>query len=679
MTTIKKDKKKKKKKNYFKNLFWLGPISSIMGISARVVADEWSPIALGLLIAGLVIMGLGLIFLGSLAPGFWGRRSTQAGTNAIIATLAMVAILGLINFLGVRYGQPVDLTENQLFTLSPLSQWVVRKLQQPVKVWIFSPNPNPVDLDLLKNYRRYGSKLEYEYVDPELKPTLAQKFNVKPPGGEVYLEYGSQQKFVQAINDDERLSEAKLTNSIEQVTSDRTDKVYFLQGHGERPLEEVEGGLSLAVNALKEKNFIPLPLNLAERAAVPEDASLVVVAGPKRALFEGEVQALKNYLSTGGSLLLMIDPETNPGLDSLLADWGVQLEPQIVIDASSQDRAVNLGPATPLVTNYSNHPITKEFTSGFSFYPIARPIVTKPVKDVEVTPLLSTAEQSWGESTPDKQPLQFEPQNGDRPGPLTIGVALSRKTQPASAVLSPTPQVTASPQTSPSPSSSPSGQPTASPSPQATASPKASPSPSPTEQPTASPQATTSPKASPSPSATGQPTASPQATASPKASPSPSPSPTTQATASPKTSASPSPSATGQPTASPTAQATASPKTSASPSPSPSGQPTASPSGANQAKNDKRTSESRLVAIGNSSFIGNGWFEQPALNSDVFLNSVSWLSKRDNQPLSIRPREQKNRRINLTVLQAEILRWTAVLIVPLFGLLTAVVMWWRRR
>jgi ABC-type uncharacterized transport system involved in gliding motility auxiliary subunit len=643
MTTIKKDKKKKKnkKKNYFKNLFWLGPILSIMGISARVVADEWSPVALGLLIAGLVIMVLGLIFFGSLAPGFWGRRSTQASTNAIIATLAMIVILGLINFLGVRYGQKVDLTENQLFTLSPLSQWVVKKLQEPVKVWIFSPNPNPVDLDLLKNYRRYGSKLDYEYVDPELKPTLAQKFNVKPPGGEVYLEYGSQRKFVQAVNDDERLSEAKLTNSIEQVTSDRIDKVYFLQGHGERPLEEVEGGLSLAVNALKEKNFIPLPLNLAERAAVPDDASLVVVAGPKRALFEGEVQALKNYLSRGGSLLLMIDPETNPGLDSLLADWGVQLEPQIAIDASSQDRSVNLGPATPLVTNYSNHPITKEFTSGFSFYPLARPIVTKPVKGIEKTPLLSTAEQSWGESTPEKQPLQFEPQNGDRPGPLTIGVALSRKAQPALAEPTPTPQATVSPKASPSPS--PTGQPKASPTPQATVSPKASPSPSPSPsgQPTASPtpQATVSPKASPSPSPTGQPKASPT----------------------------------------PTTQATGTPEASASPFLSPGGQSAASPLGTNQANNDKRTSDSRLVVIGNSSFIGNGWFEQPALNSDVFLNSISWLSKRDNQPLSIRPREQKNRRINLTLLQAEMLRWAALLIVPIFGLLTAVVMWWRRR
>jgi ABC-type uncharacterized transport system involved in gliding motility auxiliary subunit len=95
-----------------------------------------------------------------LGSGLLGRRSTQVGTNAIIATLAMLVILGLINFLGVRYAQRVDLTENQLFTLSPLSQRVVRNLQQPVKVWLFDPKPNPADQELLKNYRRYGSKLD---------------------------------------------------------------------------------------------------------------------------------------------------------------------------------------------------------------------------------------------------------------------------------------------------------------------------------------------------------------------------------------------------------------------------------------------------------------------------------------------------------------------------------------
>jgi ABC-type uncharacterized transport system involved in gliding motility auxiliary subunit len=99
---------------------------------------------------------------------------------------------------------------------------------------------------------------------------------------------------------------------------------------------------------------------------------------------------------------------------------------------------------------------------------------------------------------------------------------------------------------------------------------------------------------------------------------------------------------------------------------------------ANQGKTDKNNSEARLVVYGNSNFATDGWFEQQ-LNSDVFLNSISWLSNRDDQALSIRPKEQKNRRINLKPEQARILGWTALLIMPLIGFTTAGVIWWRRR
>ncbi len=629
-----------KNNKYLKNLFWLGPILSIMGLTAWIVSETWSPVALGLLIVGIAIIGLWVIFLGSLAPDFWRRRSTQVGTNAIIATVAMLVILGLINFLGVRYAQRIDLTENKQFSLSPLSQKMVENLQQPMKVVVFVPQPHPEDRELLKNYRRYGSNLQYEFVDPQLRPDQAKKFNIKS-AGEVYLEYGQARKLVQTVSDGERLSEIKLTNGIEQLTSDRTDKVYFLQGHGERPLEQVEGGLSQAVTTLKDKNFIAQPLNLAERAEVPKDASLVVVAGPKRPLFEGEVQALKNYLSTGGSLLLMIDPETNPGLDSLLADWGVKLDNQIVIDASAQERSVNLGPATPIVTSYGDHPITKDFGDGFSIYPGARPVEVKPVDGVKETPLLKTSNKSWAESRPEKQPLQFD-QTEDRPGPLMLGVALSRKAQAPSVSPTSTPQATATPGASPT--ASPKGQPTASPTP--------------------TPQATATPGASP--------------TASPKAQPTPSPTPTPQATATPG--ALPTVSPKAQPTTSPIlkSQATATPGV--SPTASPTAQPSTSPSAANQEKTDKKTSESRLVVYGNSNFATNELFVQPTvLNSDILMNSVSWLSKRDDQALSIRPKEQKNRRINLTSALAGILGWTALLIVPLIGFTTAGVIWWRRR
>ena len=652
-------------KNYLIYLFWLGPFLSVMGLTAGVVAGVWSPVVLGLLLAGVFIIGCWLLFLGAMSPAFWQRRSTQVGTNAIVATLAMLIILALINFLGVRYAQRIDLTENQLFTLSPLSRKVVKNLQQPVKVWVFDPKPNPLDRDLLNNYRRYGTKLEYEFVDPQLRPTVAQKFKVKAPG-EVYLEYGSARKLLQTVSDAARLSEIRITNGIEQLTSDRTDQVYFLQGHGERPLEPVEGGLSEAVGALKEKNLIAQPLNLAERSQVPVDASLVVVAGPKRTLFPGEAQALKDYLATGGSLLLMVDPENNPGLDNLLTDWGVKLERQIAIDASGQGRSVGLGPATPLVSKYGNHPITREFGSGFSFYPLARPISINPIEGVQKTPLVLTGDQSWGESNPEKQPLQFDPKT-DLQGPLTLGVALTRKAQPVSTPsvttspsLTPSPKATASPSVTTSPSPSPSLKATASPSPSITPQAKASPSPSITTSPSPTPslKATTSP----SPSITPQAKASP----SPSITTSPSPTPSLKATTSPS------------PSITPQAKASPSPSITTSPTPSPKATASPSPSPAISEKNSKKTSEARLIVYGNSNFATDGWFRQQ-LNSDVFINSVSWLSKRDEQALSIRPKEQKNRRINLSAMEAAGLGWGALVIMPLLGFTTAGIIWWRRR
>lgn len=585
-----------KRKSYLKYLFWFGPILSIMGFTAQAVSGKWSPVSLGLLTAGLVIIGLWLLFLDKLAPGFWGRRSTQVGSNAAVATLAMVVILGLINFLGVRYSMRLDLTENQLFTLSPQSQAVVKELEQPVKVWVFDPIPNPVDREILDNYRRYGSKFEFEFVNPQFKPSLAQKFKVNSVG-EVYLEYGSKRQLIQAVNAQDRLQEITITNGIENITSDRKDVVYFLQGHGEHSLEQTEGGLSQAVKTMADKNFTAQPLNLAQRTEVPQDASAVVIVGPKRALFESEVTALSQYLSNGGSLLVMVDPDTNPGMDSLLTEWGVTLDTRIVIDASDQ-RPTELGPAIALVSSYGDHPITKSFGNGYSFYPLARPIETKVILGIQETPLVMTNDKSWAENNPEDQPLEFNEEKGDRPGPLVLGVALNRKAG----------YQVSSNQAQPQPTSSP----------------------------TASPTPTTSPTPAPSVSPTQTLEASPTPTTSTTSTPSVSPTPTTSPTESP------------------------------------------SPTNTEKIDNNKTKSEARLVVYGNSNFVTDGVFDQQ-LNSDVFLNSVSWLSKRDDKTLSIRPKEQKNRRIEITSIQAGLLGWTALAIMPLFGFGAAGVMWWIRR
>ncbi|MBD2181801.1 Gldg family protein [Planktothrix sp. FACHB-1355] len=431
---------------YAKYLLWIGLFLLAAGFTAWVVSDKWLPVPLLLVICGSVALGLWLASQGngdltSPTQSFWGQRSTQAGTNAFVATAAVVAILVVINFLGVRYSGRMDLSENQQFTLSPQSQQLVRDLTQPVKVWIFDRNPDPKDKQLLENYQRQGSKFSFEYIDPNVNPGLARKFNLKE-SGEAYLEYGEQRKFIQNVNQNEPLSEEKLTNAIEQIKSDRTLAVYFLQGHGERPMESVRDGLSQAMKYLEQKNYKSIALNLAERSSVPDDAVAVVVAGPKRALFEQEVKVLREYLDRGGSLLLALDPNTDLGLNSLLDEWGVKLENRLAVDASDDGRLIGLGPATPIVTNYGNHPITKNFGNGISFYQMARPLDIQPIKGVEATPLLLTSQDSWAESDLENRELTFDPKQ-DRQGPLILGVALSRKaefisnSQPAQASPSP--------------------------------------------------------------------------------------------------------------------------------------------------------------------------------------------------------------------------------------------------
>ncbi|MBH8577252.1 Gldg family protein, partial [Nostocaceae cyanobacterium CENA369] len=493
--------KKIKKNQPWKYLFWLGPFLTVVGLTAGLVSGNWNLIPLAFLIAGIVISAWWVVWR-SQQTNWWKRRSTQASTNALIAILAVLVILGLVNFLGTRYHLRADLTESQLFTLAPQSKELVHSLQQPVKVWVFDGNQNPQDRELLENYQRQSSNFKFEYVDPQTRPGLADKFGVKDYG-EVYLESGEKRQLVQTINQNERLSEASLTNRLQQITSSNTAAVYFLQGHGERSIAAGEGGISQAVRALSDKSYTTSPLNLAEKSQVPDNAAVVVVAGPKRGLFDSEVKALQNYLNRGGDILLMIDPETDPNLNSLLQEWGVRLDNRLAVDVSGT--SVGLGSAAPIITDYGQHPITKDFGNGISFYRLARPIEITPVPGVEATPLLRTKPypDSWAESDLQSEKLEFNP-GKDLKGPLTLGVALTRKVSaqsPATSSSTPSAAATASPLPSPTTQSQ------ASPTPSATAT--ASPTPSPTTQSQASPTPSTAATASPLPSPTTQSQASP--------------------------------------------------------------------------------------------------------------------------------------------------------------------------
>lgn len=387
-----------------------------------------------LLPTGLLVLGLGLLLVGLSFSGgaFWQQRSTQAGTNAALAVVAMLVILGLVNFLGVRYSSRIDLTENQIFTLAPATQQLTADLDQPVKVVIFDVAQNPQDVQLLTSYARLNPQFTYEYVDPYANPQQAQAFGVTAPGM-VFLEVGDDRRFLQSVGTpdpqglgtSERLSERRLTNALDQVVNDRTLTVYFVQGHEEYAIDGSETGYLIAATSLEDKSYTVKPLNLAESQTVPADANVVVVAGPAQDFFEAEVAALETYLDQGGGVLLLLDPQTDGGLTPILNEWGVVLDDRLVLDTSGAGQFVGLGPAAPIVADYGDHPITQEFGDGRSFFPLVRPVETREVPDVTATPLLLTNPQSRAEAISDAGELSYDP-NAPPDGPYTLGVALSR-------------------------------------------------------------------------------------------------------------------------------------------------------------------------------------------------------------------------------------------------------------
>ncbi|NES85222.1 MAG: ABC transporter [Moorea sp. SIO2B7] len=600
-------------------LFCIGLFLCIAGLVAEGLSVTWSLLPLVLLVTGIFIMILCLGFIGGFSKKFWGRRSTQAGTNALVATLAVLVILGLINFLAIRYSVRIDLTETKLYTLSPLSEKIVNNLSQPLKVWIFYLDLDPEDKVLLENYRRQSSNFEFEIVDPQIKIGIAEKFNVQSLG-EIYVEYGEKKQLVQTLNTIQGISEVQLTNAMEKIQRDRPQSIYFLQGHGEPTLETLEGGFSQAVTSLEDKGYKVKPLLLAKSTEIPKDATVIVIPGPKRGLFKGEVKALKSYLNKGGSVLLMLDPETKTGLEPLFKDWGIQLDDRVIIDASGTGGLLGLGPATPLINNYGNHPITKDFANGISVYPLSRPIGTVSVEGVDAVALLVTNENTWAESNLNSE-VNFNPDE-DIEGPLDLAIAFTRtKSQPQAKNNKPS-----------LPSLSPSSE----------ASDKS-------KKPN---QVTETPKPSPSPSSEDSDKSKKpnQVTETPKPSPSPSPEDSDKSKKPDKVTE----------------------------TPKPSSSPSEDKSKKNQDKDKSETIESKMVVFGSSTFATNGWFEQQ-LNGDVFLNSVDWLANDEEKTLSIRPKQQKNRRINITPLEAGIIGWMALLIMPLLGLISAGIAWWRRR
>src|SRR5207237_10112600 len=91
----------------------------------------------------------------------------------------------------------------------------------------------------------------------------------------------------------------------------------------------------------------------------------------------------------------------------------------------------------------------------------------------------------------------------------------------------------------------------------------------------------------------------------------------------------------------------------------------------------KQNNQGRFVVAGSSGWLANGYLGFNG-NRDLGLNMIDWLSS-DEDLISIRPKEQDDRRITISTSQMRWIRFVSQFGLPLVIVIAGVSMWWKRR
>jgi len=414
--------------------------SGVVGLITLLVALGVG-IGAGWGIPSYVLLGVGLTgILGWLVThqkqvqAFLGLRSTQTNANILVNIVAVVAILVVANSVGSRFEGKLDLTSEGLFSLAPQTQQVVRGLTEPVKMSVVATEAPGNLRPQLEQYQSLNpEKISFEFVDPVRSPAAVQALGISQNNVLVVQSGSRKQTFPIAAD-----LESQLTSAILKVSRTTELTAYFISGHGEPSLTGQGGtGLLTLSQALGAEGFTSQPLSLVD-SPIPDNADVIAIAGPQRPYLPAEVDKLQTYLSQGGRLMVMLNPQlqrdgsdSQVGLGSLLSAWGIVADENVVVDISEAGQVLGTGPSVALVTNYGSHPITEDLVRQnlLTFFPLARSLTQTNVEGVSATQLLVTSARSWGEVDPiqdNSSQIRFDP-NRDKQGPLSLGYALTRQ------------------------------------------------------------------------------------------------------------------------------------------------------------------------------------------------------------------------------------------------------------
>jgi ABC-type uncharacterized transport system involved in gliding motility auxiliary subunit len=409
---------------------YLASLAVLMGAGAWYVVNREFDLVLtiALIVAALILTGAVVLDPERVRRAFVGRQA-KYGSNALLMSLGILGILAVVNFLVYSNPKRWDLTEDQTYTLSNETLNILDEMTNEVQVsGYYTPDLSQSrdrTRTLLDQYRiRSDGKIDYEFINPLEYPFAADQAGVTRDGTLV-LSTDDRSELVEAP------TEQRITEALVRLLNPGERKVYFLTGHGERDFEGTSPtDFNQVGRALTVKNYEVEALNLLSLQEVPEDASVIVIAGPEAALSQEEVDLLAEFLNQGGAVVLLAEPdvgteraeEGDPLNDYLSETWGIDIMSDFVVDLASQS-----SPFLGISNRYAVHPITDEISTLATIYPTVRSLQLPAAPEgVIQDALVLTGDRSWGEtdyvSFVEEGVLEYD-EGIDSRGPLTLAVA----------------------------------------------------------------------------------------------------------------------------------------------------------------------------------------------------------------------------------------------------------------
>ncbi len=410
---------------------WIGVACVFGAVGIRFGAPAQEQYATWLAYAGLGCMILYIASQWREVVGFFSTRQARYGTLAASSVLIMLGVLIAANYIGKRQSKRWDLTASKQFSLSDQSRTVLAGLDTPLNVMVFARESEfQIFRDRLKEYEYSSKQVKTEYIDPDKKRALAQENQIQEYGTLVFKFKGRTERVTGSAEQD-------ITNGIIKVVTGQAKKIYFTTGHGEKDNTSQErDGYGVISASLTRENYGVDKVVLAQTGAVPDDASAVIIAGPRTDFFPPEIDALKKYLEKSGKVLMLLDPperqESAPltNLIALAHDWGMDVGTGIVVDASGMGRLIGTDASAPVAANYPSHPITDRMQT-LTAYPFTRAVtpVSGGVNGHTAQTFVESSPRSWNET--DLKSLvadgrvELNEDKGDKPGPIPMAAAAS--------------------------------------------------------------------------------------------------------------------------------------------------------------------------------------------------------------------------------------------------------------